>query len=208
MKRNKKNFDYFACLVDMSNFALQEAQFLKEILSDFHPESLKKYCDEMHKFEHECDVVKHGLTTALVREFLPPIDREDLFRLAHVTDNLTDSVENVLTLLYMSNITTLRKDTEKFLDLTVQCCEGAVKILKEFPNFRKSEKLREYLILLSDLEEQGDVLYMEAVHRLSCESTDLREIMEWKNVYKDFEKCFDAAESIADNIESVVLKNT
>ncbi len=207
MKKNKKNFDYFGCLVNMSKFALQEAQFLKEILLNFHPENLKEQCNKMHQFEHECDLIKHELTTALVREFLPPIDREDLFHLAHITDNLTDSVENLLILLYMANVTLLRDDTEKFLTLTVQCCEGTVKLLEEFPYFRKSQKLKEYLILLNDLEEEGDRLYTEAVHRLSRESTDVREIMEWRSIYKNFEKCFDAAESIADNIESVVLKN-
>ncbi len=207
MKKNKKHFDYFGCLVDMSRFALQEAEFLKEILSNFQPENLKEQCNTMHKFEHECDLIKHQLTTALVREFLPPIDREDLFNLAHITDNLTDSVENLIIFLYMANVTTLRDDTQKFLDLTVQCCESTVKLLEEFPHFKKSEKLHEYLVLLNDLEEQGDTLYTEAVHRLSCDSSDLREIIEWRSIYKNFEKCFDASESIADNIESVVLKN-
>ncbi len=207
MNKNKR-FDYFACLVNMSKIALQEARYLEEILCDFQPDELKVHCDKMHKLEHECDLIKHQLTTALVREFLPPIDREDLFRLSHITDNLTDSVENLLIYLYMANVTTLREDVKEFLSLTVRCCEGTVKLLEEFPNFKKSEKLREYAILLNDLEEQGDSLYTEAVRRLSCQAADVRELIEWRAIYKNFEKCFDAAESIADNVESVVLKNT
>ncbi len=207
MKKTKR-FDYFACLVNMSKLALREAKYLEEILCDFRPQDLKAHCDKMHDLEHECDVVKHELTTALVREFLPPIDREDLFRLAHITDNLTDSVENLLIYLYMANITALRADVKEFLSLTVQCCEGAVMLLEEFPHFKKTEKLREYFILLNDLEEKGDALYTQAVRNLSCETIDVRQLIEWRAIYKNFEKCFDAAESIADNVESVVLKNT
>ena len=83
-----------------------------------------------------------------------------------------------------------------------------MRLLKEFRNFKKSEKLREIIILLNDLEEKGDRLYVEAVRRLSQEAQTTRELIEWRDVYKNFEECFDAAESIADNVESVVMKNT
>jgi uncharacterized protein Yka (UPF0111/DUF47 family) len=49
---------------------------------------------------------------------------------------------------------------------------------------------------------------MDAVRKLSSTAKTTREIIEWRDVYSNFEKCFDAAESIADNVESVVLKNS
>ena len=61
---------------------------------------------------------------------------------------------------------------------------------------------------MNDLEEKGDRLYAEAVRRLSREAQTTREVIEWRDIYRNFENCFDAAESIADNIESVVMKNT
>ena len=69
-------------------------------------------------------------------------------------------------------------------------------------------KLKELIIVLNDLEERGDKLYTEAVRRLSREAETTREVIEWRDVYRNFENCFDAAESIADNIESVVMKNS
>ena len=135
-------------------------------------------------------------------------DREDLFRLSHVTDNLTDSVESVVAFLYMADIKKLRPDACEFADLIIECCENTVKLLGEFKNFKKSEKLKELIIVLNDLEERGDKLYTEAVRRLSREAETTREVIEWRDVYRNFENCFDAAESIADNIESVVMKNS
>ncbi len=207
-KDKKRGFDYFGALVKMSEYALEEARFLKEILADFKPDELDANRLRMHAFEHDCDTVKHSLTTALVKDFLPPVDRDDLFRLSHVTDNLTDSVENIAVFLYMADIKKLRSDVGSFVDLTIECCENTVKMLREFENFKKPTKLNEYVVVLNDLEEQGDRLYTDAVRKLSAESEDVREIIEWRDVYKIFETTYDAAESIADNIEAIVLKNS
>ena len=208
MKTKKKNFDYFESLVNMSLYALEEANLLKALLSDFHPENLHEQRIQMHTLEHKCDMEKHDLTTAPVKEFLPPIDRDDLFKLSHVADNLTDSVESTLAFLYMADVQTLRSDTGAFADLIIECCENVVVLLKEFPNFKKSEKLREIIIKLNDLEEQGDRLYEQAVRRLAKDAQSTREVIEWRDIYRNFENCFDAAESIADNVESVMMKNT
>jgi predicted phosphate transport protein (TIGR00153 family) len=209
MKLKKEKFNYFDTLVQMSNYALEEAKLLHESLSNYDPEQLDDLRKKMHELEHACDCVKHALTTALIKDFLPPIDREDLFTLSHITDNLTDTVESIVTFFYMADIRTLRDDTAEFTALMVACCENTVKMLQEFHNFKKPTELQKYIILLNDLEEQGDRLYEESVRRLSREEgASPREVIEWRDVYRNFENCFDAAESIADNIESIVLKNS
>ena len=175
MKTKKKSFDYFEALVNMSLYALEEAKLLKDILSDFKPEALEEQRARMHELEHRCDMEKHDMTTALVKEFLPPIERDD---------------------------------TTPFVDLIIECCENVVRLLKEFKNFKKSDKLKGFVITLNDLEEKGDRLYVEAVRKLSREAESTREVIEWRDVYRNFENCYDAAESIADNIESAVMKNT
>ncbi len=207
-KFKKKGFDYFATLVKMSEYALEEAQFLKTIFTDYNPELLKENHLKMHELEHACDEEKHCLTQALVKEFLPPIERDDLFKLSHLTDNITDGVEGIPTYFYMTDIKTLRPDTNEFVDLMIECCQLVVNMLKEFGNFKKSSTLRDYIIKLNDKEEQGDRLYETAMRNLSETSTDARELVEWRAIYKRFEDFYDSAESLADNIEMVVMKNT
>lgn len=208
MKEKKKGFDYFASLVNMAQFALEEAKYLKSVFENFNPEEIEKHYLHMHDLEHQCDTEKHDLTTALVKEFLPPIDRDDLFRLSHITDNITDSVENIVAYLFMANIRALRPDAMEFVNIIIECCENVVLMLKEFRNYKKPAKLQEYVIILNDMEEKGDRLYAQAMHELSCEDTNVRELIEWRSIYKIFESCLDAAESLADNIESVIMKNT
>ena len=49
-----------------------------------------------------------------MREFLPPIDREDIMELSGTIDDVTDSIEDVLLRLYMFNIRTLRPEAQAF----------------------------------------------------------------------------------------------
>lgn len=208
MFNKKKGYDYFSTLVKMSQFALEEARLLKQIVENYDPDKLDENRQKMHAIEHDCDTLKHELSTELVKDFLPPIDREDLFLLAHVTDDLTDSVESVVVFFYMANLKAMRPDIVELCDLVVKCCESVVEMLEEFKNFKKSTLLKGFVVKLNDLEEQGDRLYIQAVRKLSTEDISTRDVIEWRDVYRNFENCFDAAETVADNIESATMKNS
>ncbi len=208
MFNKKKGYDYFSTLVKMSQLALEEARLLKQIVENYDPDKLDENRQKMHAIEHDCDTLKHELSTELVKDFLPPIDREDLFLLAHVTDDLTDSVESVVVFFYMANLKAMRPDTVELCDLVVKCCESVVEMLEEFKNFKKSTLLKGLIVKLNDLEEHGDRLYIQAVRKLSTEDISTRDVIEWRDVYRNFENCFDAAETVADNIESATMKNS
>ncbi|MBQ4587439.1 MAG: DUF47 family protein, partial [Clostridia bacterium] len=192
MFNKKKGYDYFSTLVKMSQLALEEARLLKQIVENYDPDKLDENRQKMHAIEHDCDTLKHELSTELVKDFLPPIDREDLFLLAHVTDDLTDSVESVVVFFYMANLKAMRPDTVELCDLVVKCCESVVEMLEEFKNFKKSTLLKGLVVKLNDLEEHGDRLYIQAVRKLSTEDISTRDVIEWRDVYRNFENCFDA----------------
>ncbi len=208
-KPKKVKFNYFDSLIRMSEFAQQEAALFVDFVNRFSPAELAEKKAAIHALEHACDLEKHELTRELVKDFLPPIERDDLFHLAHVVDNLADSIDNIMSELYILNITELRADATKFAELIKTCCGMVGELLAEFHNFKKSTTLRDLIIALNDVEEQGDRLHADSMHTLSCEEgIDTRTLVEWRELYNQFEECFDAAESIADNVESVVMKNS
>ncbi len=208
-KVKKSKFNYFDCFVRMADFANREAELFVKAVENFEPAQLDDNRAAIHENEHACDMEKHAMAEALVRDFLPPIDRDDLFHLAHVVDNLTDSIDNIMSLFYMLNIRALRSDATEFAHLIAKCCAMVCELLGEFRNFKKSATLRDLVIGLNDLEEQGDRLHADAMRRLSCEEdVDTRTLVEWRQIYTCFEECVDMAESVADNVESIVMKNS
>ena len=99
-------------------------------------------------------------------------------------------------------------DAVAFARLLIRCCEVTKAALEEFPNFRKSKKLKELLIEISDLEEEGDRQFIHAMRALHTDGSGPIEIIAWREIYIYLEKCADACEHVADVIESVVMKNS
>ncbi|MGN1084806.1 MAG: DUF47 domain-containing protein, partial [Lachnospiraceae bacterium] len=80
--------------------------------------------------------------------------------------------------------------------------------MEEFPEFRRSAKLKEYLIRINDLEEEGDSLFIEGMRALHTEKNNPAEIIAWRDIYSYLERCMDACEHAADVIETVIMKNS
>lgn len=206
--KNKKKFDYFASLTRMAGYAAEEARMFRSFAENFAYEKLEPLRREMHSAERRCDEEKHAFTTALAREFLPPIEREDLFALARAADDLTDDTDGVAAFLYIADVKTLRADTAEFAALIVEACEKTEEMLKELKNIGKPARLFSLIVEVNEIEERGDKLYETAVRRLSKESRSTREVIEWRDIYEKFEKCFNAAEALADAAESAAIKNS
>jgi predicted phosphate transport protein (TIGR00153 family) len=204
----KKDNEYYIGFVECVGFSCKAAAMLKESLTDFKPDKLGDTMNALHAVEHSADAKKHELMKKLVKEFITPIEREDIMALCDNIDDVTDAIDDVLMRIYMNNITRIRDDVLPFTDLIIKCCDTLKSIMDEFPNFKKSETLMKHIISLNTLEEEGDRLYMTAMRRLHTQSNDPIEIIAWREVYEFLEKCCDACEHAADVVESVVMKNT
>jgi uncharacterized protein Yka (UPF0111/DUF47 family) len=71
---------------------------------------------------------------------------------------VTDVLDEVLTNLYMYNIRSLRPEALEFAALIRKCCAAMKEMLEDFRNFRRSPTLKEKIITLNRLEEEGDQL--------------------------------------------------
>ncbi len=205
----KKGTDYyFDTFTKGVSFSCEAAALLRTCFEDYQPDTLRTRIDEMHTIEHTADEVKHEMMERLVKEFLPPIEREDIMELSHAIDEVTDCIEDVLLRMYMFNVTALRADVMEFTNVISRCCEAMKEMTVELPNFRKPGKLRERIIEINRLEEEGDRLYTEAMRRLYTEEKDPVAVIAWTAMYDRLEKCCDGCEHVADAVEQIIMKNT
>jgi uncharacterized protein Yka (UPF0111/DUF47 family) len=80
--------------------------------------------------------------------------------------------------------------------------------LTEFKSFRNSKTLRNKIIEINRLEEEGDALYVEFMRNLYHTSKDPIELMCWTEILHRLERCCDNCEDVANIIESIVMKNS
>jgi len=79
---------------------------------------------------------------------------------------------------------------------------------QELYNFRKSTLIKEKVVEVNGLEEEGDRLYTEAMRRLYTDEKDPVAILVWTTMYDRLEKCCDSCEHVADMVEQVIMKNS
>ena len=91
----KSDMIYFDNFVDCADCAVRAANILEQILENFNPERLGESIDELHQVEHEGDVKKHMLMEELMKAFITPIEREDIFSISQYLDEIIDKIEDV-----------------------------------------------------------------------------------------------------------------
>lgn len=204
----KKDHDYFSMLSGGVSYACDAAGMLYEDLRHFDPDRLQEHIDELHKVEHAADLAKHDMLEKLLKEFITSIDREDILELADVIDDVTDGLEDVLLRMYMYNITSLREEALQFVDIIIKCCAEMKVMMEEFPNFRKSRTIRDSIIEINRLEEEGDRLFSQAMRTLYTDPPAPADLMAWTLLYDQLEHCCDLCEDVADVVERVILTNS
>lgn len=205
---NKKDFNYFKAFVDLSKGSLKAAELLSTTLHNFDVNKIEEKIKEMHTIEHNADLERHEIMNRLIKEFLPPIEREDIISLADNIDDVIDSIEDVLIGIGMYNVQTIRPEIVKFTDIIMDCCKSMSAALTEFEHFKRSQTLHDAIIEVNRLEEVADQLYINGVRNLYKTSKDPIELMVWTEIYRLIEKCCDQCEEVANDIENIVMKNS
>lgn len=204
----KKDENYFHTFVELAQYSCDAAKLLNEIMNNFQADDVEEKMEQMHDIEHAGDEGRHRMMKKLAREFITPIEREDIVSMADAIDNVTDTIEDVLMRIYMFNFTTLRADAVEMAAIIVKCCEALKEALDEFFNFRKSKVLHKLIIEINRLEEEGDDLFVKATRDLFVHGKEPVEILAWKETLEFMERCCDACEDASEVIESVMMKNS
>lgn len=205
---NKNDRFYFSGFVHGITCSCEAAQMLKATLNNFDADRIHASMEELHAIENRGDRIKHEMLEALVKAFITPIEREDIFKLSEKIDDLTDAIEDILIHIYTNNISSIRPDIVEYTSLLTQCCDATKNLLMDLESFPKSKQLRKYVVEINHLEEVADKLYIGALRDLHTAYTNTLDVVVWREIYKYFERCFDACEHIADVVETIMITNT
>ncbi len=206
--KNKEEYSYFDEFINNSEYIVKSAEILKETLANYSAKELEKNIIEVHKIENEADQALHKMRNYLVKDFLPPIDREDIILIGHKLDDLEDNIDEILINLNIYNIQKIREEAIELTDLLMESCKSVKHALEEFKNSKKFDIVKEKTIEINQLEEKGDKIFEKAMRTLYTTEKDAVEIIKWTEIFKCLEDSIDACEHIADSIEDVIMKNS
>ncbi len=208
MAKKKDEYNYFDEYIKGAEIVVESSKLLKGALENYDLKTVENEISKVHKLENDADKIIHDMRNYLIKDFLPPIDREDIVILGHRLDDVEDYIDEILINFNILNIESVREDALEFASLLIEASEAVKEALEFFKNFKKVEPIKEKVIAINILEDKGDRLYEKVMKKLYSEEKNAIEIIKWTTIYDCFENAMDACESIADEMADIIMKNS
>jgi uncharacterized protein len=200
LRPHKRQF--FDLFTQASANAREIARTLVELLENW-PEDRGKLAD-IRELEHEGDRLTHEVIDLLNRTFVTPLDRDDMYRLATVIDDVCDHIDEAadnIDAYEVRRVPDKARLQGEVIYRAVSRLHEAVELLEGFKD--SARQLR----ALRELEEEGDRLSREAIADLFHSGADPLTIIRWKDIHEQLEEALDACENAADVLEAILVKN-
>ncbi|MFI5279055.1 MAG: DUF47 domain-containing protein [Gemmatimonadales bacterium] len=200
LPREEKFFDLF---VEVARRSHQAAGHLVGLFTE--PAKAVYHADQIKRLEHECDQFTHEVVNRLDRTFITPIDREDIYKLAGDLDDVIDMIDGVARRTQIFRVGAAPEGVKR-LTAVIEKAVGALAVGVEQLKKRDGDVMKASL-LAKQLEEEADAIYHEMLGKLFETETNAIELMKWKEIYDNLERCVDQAEDVANVLESISIKH-
>ncbi len=201
MPREQKFFDLFE---QGARNMVKAAQVLKDLVDTW--EDIKGRVDEIAQMETEGDTITHQIMAQLNRTFVTPFDREDIALLAHSLDDVTDFIFAAATRMLIYKIDHSTPRAKELADIIVQ---AAAEVERAIPQLRHRAELKKVLprcVEINRLENAADEVFRSALAELFDDTTDMAQIIKWREIYEHMESATDRCEDVSNVLEGVALK--
>ena len=160
----------------------------------------------MKNIESECDSIVHNILAELNGCFVTPFDREDIYAITRQIDCIVDSLEEVSNRFVVFGVDAVRPEARQLAELIQQAVDALKILFDHLKDVKKPLRVMEQVIEVNRIENEGDVVYRDALAHLFRTETDPTEIIKWKHLLEQMEGALDACEDVANIIEGVVMK--
>lgn len=169
------------------------------------PSERETVASRMRDLEHAADESTHAIMRKVNSSFITPFDREDIYRLASNLDDCMDLMEAAADLIVLYRIGELPDGTSAQVEVLTRMAELTAEAM---PRLRSMRDLSEYWIEINRLENQADHIYRQLLAELFNDGADAITVLKLKEVTDQLEAAADAFETVANQVESIAVKES
>jgi uncharacterized protein len=195
--------EFFDLFNQAATNAVDISERLIGLLNDF-PERADEGMRDIKELEHQGDRLTHELVDLINRTFVTPFDRDDMFRLAGVLDDICDHVDDSAEKIVGYGVREVREPARRQAEVIQRAASKLSEAIARLEGFKDSKR---QLIELRELEDEGDRIAREAIAELFSGGVDAIALIRWKDIYEQLEEAVDACENAADVLEAILVKN-
>ncbi len=206
-KKKKKSNYYFDSFSSLSHYSVLCGEKILDFLKNFDVKKLEEVKTSVHLIEHQADEIKHEVTAKLLKEFMPPIDREDIYELLRLIDEVTDAIEEISLRLYLYNVQEVPENFVELTEVTVECMKKTENCLSHIYDYLDEEIFPPLVNEVVKLEEKSDEIYIESVHSLYAKEKDVRRLYVHEELYSLMETVSDKCREVCRFVQNIAFKN-
>jgi len=202
--KNKED-EFYKLLKESACLLVKSSEILCSAVAD--PSEVQQKMNELNETEHAADEITKAIIIKLNKTLVTPMDREDIYSLATILDDVVDFIQGALERMIMYKAMQPLNGARELIRILHECVLIAKESIDYLPSIRT--KLRDILIntdRISRLETEGDKIYRLEVAKLFEEEMNPVEIIKWKEILEHLEDAVDRCEDLSDAIKGVVLK--
>ncbi|MFX0591413.1 DUF47 domain-containing protein [Melissospora conviva] len=164
--------------------------------------------ERLTEVEHDSDQITHELYRKINSTFITPFDREDIYALGSLLDDVMDHIEAVGELVYLYGLSELPSLPREMHEMVNVLDQQARLTADAMPRLKSMKNLQDYWIECNRLENEGDRINRMLLVRLFSGEYDALTVLKMKEVADELEAACDAFEHVANTVETIAVKES
>jgi predicted phosphate transport protein (TIGR00153 family) len=200
----KKEALFYNLFIEYAGKIVKAGEAFNDLVKNY--EDVEDKVSAIKVMETECDMEAHKILKALNGSFVTPFDREDIYEVTKQMDDIVDSIEEVANGFMVFDVRALKPEALTMSELVMQSIREIEVLFKHLSEMKKNQIVREQIIEVNRIENEGDIIYRKALTKLFREEKDPIELIKWKHLFEQLEASLDSCENVANIMEGVVMK--
>jgi len=197
---------FFDLFKKLTSSVVKIANLFAELVENFT--DFEDYSRRAKDIEHQADATTHEIIHRLHSTFITPLDREDIYLLAHEIDDIVDVIENVIHNIELYEFRTKLEVFGDFANIIVSATSNLATLIDHLAAQKDSDSLNEEVIKIHGLEDQGDLLFQKSIRDLFKNEKDPIMVVKQKDILEGLEKTMDSYQRVADIIRGIIVKSS
>ncbi|AXI00911.1 DUF47 domain-containing protein [Sporosarcina sp. PTS2304] len=205
MLGQRKTDPFFTALLDIALHVQQSMHYANDCKVESIAD-LQEVSTRMKAYETSGDTLIHELITKLNASFITPIEREDILEIAITMDDILDGIEHYFANLEMFSFIEIDEYMQTFIENIMKSTDEIVAAM-ELLTKKKLVEMRTHAVQIKEYERICDEVLRTSIKQLFLNEKDPIRIIQLKDLYELLEDIADYCQDVANNIETIIMRN-
>jgi uncharacterized protein len=202
-----KNQHFFNLFYQSTSNSVQMAELLYQTISSETPHDEKMYFNQIGRLKTNADDLKRQMYTASSKSLIAPFERNDLYSLASVINQVGDSMHVAARRVSLYQLQLMEPAMKELAGLIIETCTELHNGVNALNNLKNTAAITACCNKIKELEAYADRVYNKALSGIAANQTNFIEVIKYTEILAALEYTTDKCEDATEVIESIVIKN-